>query len=148
EAHEEFPGGDEHDAVARGRTAEGLRAGVLLPGIRLNLGQPHRDTGVLNHGTQEVRCDLYRRPGEQIPGDHALADSVPTTTSGSPARDRAAGPGPLRRCAVVISVTAASASAGAASAAGLLSVPTLQRVVAPTVPNAAPTRAGPLTSRA
>ena len=42
----EVAGRAEHHLGARGRAAEGVRPGVARPGIRLDLGEPHRDAGV------------------------------------------------------------------------------------------------------
>ena len=67
-------GRPEHDRVAPGRPAVGVRRGVGAARVGLGLGQPDRDqalgTAVLQNAAEQVRRDVHRRTVEERARQH------------------------------------------------------------------------------
>jgi len=73
EVHVGVPRRAEHHRVPRGLPPVGVRGGIRLPGVRLDLGELDRDQAgrrlVPKHAAEQVRRDLDRVPGEEVPRD-------------------------------------------------------------------------------
>ena len=70
EVEVEVPGRPEHHAVARRRPAERVGRRVAQPLVRLDLGHLDRHLPVPQHGAEQQRGDLLRRPREEVGVQH------------------------------------------------------------------------------
>ena len=100
----DVPGRAEHDGVARGPAAEGVRARVALAVVRLDLGQAHRDDALWRCGARPPR-PAGREPPRAPAGRRSRGARVAV-----PAPGRSAQPAPVAQAACRDAASASSAS--------------------------------------